>query len=204
MKTVDQYLDEVMGILQSMGKHTKITKLKNIKVPMIRVEIGDKTRKSVCRKIDISIQDINHNGKQHVMYIKQLMSMYSSLRPLFYVIKRLTHLHKLNDPKNSGIRTYAIILMLALFLQQNGNIHSLGELLLRFLYRFGYKHEYGYLSESEMLLDLPDPVKPTNNVGNQTDVNSLQRMFKSSYIVLHSKTRGSKLDYLFEGKNIFI
>lgn len=55
MKTVDQYLDEVMGVLQSMGKHTKITKLKNIKVPMIRVEIGDKTRKSVCRKIDISI-----------------------------------------------------------------------------------------------------------------------------------------------------
>ena len=139
------------------------------------------------------------------MYIKQLMNMYSALQPLFYVIKKLTHLHKLNDPKNNGIRTYAIILMLALFLQENGNIHSLGELLLRFLYNFGYKHEYAYMSESElMLLDLPDPIKPTNNVGNQTDVYSLQRMFKSSYIVLHSKTRGSKLDYLFEGKNMFI
>ena len=105
-------------MLNSMEKYHRITILKNIKVPMIRVEVLDKQRKGNSRKIDITILDINHNGKQHVMYVEQLLRMYNNqLRPLFFVIKKLSHCYKLNDPKNNGIRTYAIILMLALFLQ---------------------------------------------------------------------------------------
>ena len=103
-------------------------------------------KKGNTRKIDITILDINHNGKQHVMYVDQLLRMYSNkLRHLFFVIKKLTHCYKLNDPKNNGIRTYAIILMLALFLQENNSNDNLGDLLLRFLYKFGYNYEYEFI-----------------------------------------------------------
>ena len=55
-----------------------------------------------------------------------------------------------------------------------------------------------------MVLNLPDPVNIKNNVGNKTDVYSLQKMFKTSYIILHSKVKANKLSYLFESKNMFI
>lgn len=163
--------------------------------------------KKNTRKIDITILDMNHNGKQHVMYVEQLLHMYNKkLRYLFFVIKKLTHCYKLNDPKNKGIRTYAIILMLALFLQENNSNDNLGDLLLLFLFKFGYNYDYEYILEEEetMILNLPDPVNIKNNVGNSTDVYLLQKMFKTAYIILHSKLKGNKLAYLFESKNMFI
>lgn len=67
--------------------------------------------------MDITILDMNHNGKQHLMYANQLRMMHPELRPLFYIVKKMTYFYKLNDTKNNGIRSYAIILMLALFFQ---------------------------------------------------------------------------------------
>lgn len=61
--------------------------------------------------------DNNHNGKQHVHYINQLMHCYPALQPLFYVVKKISYTFKLNDPKQNGVRSYALILMLAYFLQ---------------------------------------------------------------------------------------
>ena len=66
--------------------------------------------------MDITIFDMNHNGKQHLMYVGQLM-IHPELRPLFYIVKKMTYYYRLNDTKNNGIRSYAIILMLAQFFQ---------------------------------------------------------------------------------------
>ena len=134
------------------------------------------------------------------------MSRFPALQPLFYTVKKLTYYYKLNDPKNFGVRSYALVLMLALFLQDypSGN---LGELLLGFFYKFGYSHEYEYVhnvSDPEsMILNLPDPINPKNNVGKQTDGCSLQRMCKTAYIMLHTKGVEQKLRYLFDSRNIF-
>lgn len=38
-----------------------------------------------------------------------------------------------------------------------------------------------------MVLHLPDPINVKNNVGKMTDVQAMQRMFKASYIVLHTR-----------------
>lgn len=75
-------------------------------------------RKKNPRKFDITIMDRNHNGQQHVMYISQLMHCYPYLQPIFYVIKKLSYTFKLNDPKQNGVRSYALILMIAYFLQE--------------------------------------------------------------------------------------
>ena len=177
---------------------------------MIRIDAGNTNndkKKGGPRKFDITIMGMNHNGKNHVMYITNLMTQFPVLQPLFYVVKKLSFYYKLNDPKNFGVRSYALILMLALFLNDYPNPANLGELLLSFFYKFGYTYEYEYrhfVSEEEsMLLNLPDPINPKNNLGSQTDGCSLQRMFKTAYIILHTKGPEPKLSYLFDSRNIF-
>ena len=158
---VEGYLDEIyfmlMGVCQST-KRLSASMLKTIKVPMIRVEMQDKEvayweRKRNPRKFDITIMDSNHNGKQHVRYITHLMSCYPFLQPLFYVIKKLSYTFKLNDPKQNGVRSYAIILMIAYFLQDYQvdplNPAAQGELLLGFLRKYGYIHEYDFMQSAD-------------------------------------------------------
>jgi hypothetical protein len=44
-----------------------------------------------------------------------------------------------------------------------------------------------------MVLRLPDPVNAKNNIGKKTDAFSLQRMFKTAYLVLHTRDASSRL-----------
>lgn len=94
---------------------------------MFEKENGPYERKKYPRKFDITIIDNNHNGEQHVFYIKHLMHCFPNLQPLFYIIKKLSFSFKLNDPKQNGVRSYALILMIAGFLgeyQIGPNINS--------------------------------------------------------------------------------
>lgn len=174
---------------------------------MIRVEVSDgPDKRKNPRKFDITVMGVNHNGKHHAMYTGELMNRFPALQPLFYIIKKISYYYKLNDPKNLGVRSYALVLMLALFLQDypSGN---LGELLLGFFYKFGYNYDYEYVhnvpEHESLILNLPDPINPKNNVGKQTDASALQRMFKTAYIILHSRGNEPKLKYLFDSRNIF-
>ena len=207
MEPIEWYLDEIYRRLKLTKNYNRASILKSIKVPMIRIEVQEGEKKKNPRKFDITVMGMNHNGKHHVMYITNLMSRFPVLQPLFYVVKKLSYYYKLNDPKNFGVRSYALVLMLALFLSDYPNAANLGELLLSFFYKFGYSYEYEYrhgVSDQEsMVLNLPDPINPKNNVGSQTDACSLQRMFKTAYIILHTKGPESKLSYLFDSRNIF-
>jgi DNA polymerase sigma len=120
---------------------------------MIRLEIPiDNSSKT--RKVDITILDRNHNGKVINNFVRSQMAVYPALKPLFYVIKTLSCHFKLTDPKNGGIRTYAIIVMLLSFIAK-WNENTLGKLLLDFLYYFGFYYEYSYdLYSSEMTNDV--------------------------------------------------
>jgi DNA polymerase sigma len=82
---------------------------------MIRLEIPIE-RSSKNRKVDITVLDRNHNGKLIANFVRSQLSVYPDLKPLFYVIKTLSCHFKLTDPKNGGIRTYAIIVMLLSFI----------------------------------------------------------------------------------------
>jgi hypothetical protein len=54
-----------------------------------------------------------------------------------------------------------------------------------------------------MGLNLPDPINPKNNLGNNTDAFALQKMFKTGYIILHTRGIADRLEYLFESKELF-
>lgn len=63
------------------------------------------------------------------------------MQAIYAIIKSLTYQYKLYDPKNGGIRSYAIFLMLLSFLQAHVE-KSTAMRLLEFLYYFGYIYDY--------------------------------------------------------------
>ena len=105
------------------------------------------------------------------------------MQPIFYVIKYLTYHYKLSEPKNGGLKTYALVIMLLSCIAK-WNEKDPGKLLVDFLYYFGFYYEYQYeinqnankmnlyqydLRSDEdqyvMALHILDPINPTNNVG---------------------------------------
>lgn len=55
-----------------------------------------------------------------------------------------------------------------------------------------------------MVLQLPDPINVKNNVGNLADASALQKIFKVSYILLHTRGVIERLNLMFEGREIFM
>jgi hypothetical protein len=54
-----------------------------------------------------------------------------------------------------------------------------------------------------MVLNLPDPAKLNNDLGKNTDAFALQKMFKTAYIILHTRGISNRLEYIFESKELF-
>ena len=197
--TVEQYL-EMIGQKLKGSMYEKFLILRNVKIPLIRIQIGEESIFRKSRKIDISILTPNNNGRQHAEYVKQFICMFPQIKPLFYVIKKLTYSYRLNDPLKFGIRSFAIFLMLIIFMQEPHQ-DNLGGLLLKFLYKFGYACEYDYEDNGRMMVvNLPDPINAKNNIGKNADAFSLQRMFKTAYLILHTRDAENRLEYLFESR----
>lgn len=178
---VDDYLDRVYLLLKrsSLCKNVQINK--KVRVPMIRAEIGvDNSSKT--RKVDMTVLDRSHNGRTIAQFVSEQLGNFPQLRPMFFAIKTLSYSFRLNDPKNGGIRTYAIIVML-LSRISSWNECKLGKLLLDFLYYFGFYYDYSFeyrgegendcrpldFEEERMVLKILDPLNTNNNIGT-TDV----------------------------------
>jgi DNA polymerase sigma len=54
----------------------------------------------------------NNNSRAISCFILDQKERYPILQPIFYVIKYLTYHYKLNDSKNGGLKTYALVIML--------------------------------------------------------------------------------------------
>ncbi len=96
------------------------------------------------RKLDISVYTPSNTGRQHVEYVNRFIHTYPKIKPLFFIIKKMTHYYKMYDPAKSGVRSLAIFLMLAIFMQELPHDGLIGELLLRFFYKYGYNWDYNY------------------------------------------------------------
>lgn len=91
------------------------------------------------------------------------------------------------DPQKYGVRSFALFLMLVIFMQEPHS-DNLGDLLLRFLYKYGYLVEYKYdETVGMMVLNLPDPINNKNDMGKNANAFMLQRMFKTAYMILHTR-----------------
>jgi DNA polymerase sigma len=106
--------------------YEKSSQLKNTKIPLIRIQIGDEKDPRKTRKLDISIFSPVNNGRQHTEYVNRYLLSYPKIKPLFFVIKKLTHCYKMYDPVKQGVRSLALFLMLAIFMQELSHDESLG------------------------------------------------------------------------------
>ncbi len=84
---------------------------------MLRLDIEFPHANGKSRKVDVTVFDRNHNGPAIAHYINENLKVFPQIKPLFFTIKSLTYHFKLNDPKNGGVRTNAIIVMILSFIQ---------------------------------------------------------------------------------------
>lgn len=184
--------------------YEKVIVLRNIPIPTARVQIGDQRALRKYRKFDIKVYNPSNNGRQHSQYVLNFMNMYPKIKPLFYIIKSLINCYKMYDPSKGGVRSFALFLMLAIYMQEQQNLDkNLTFYLLGFLYKYGYNCDYSFQYDGErqkMVLQLPDPINVKNNVGNLADASALQKIFKASYILLHTRGVIERLSYMFEGR----
>jgi DNA polymerase sigma len=104
-------------------------------MPMIKLEIEGRT----CnRVVHVTMLDrSNNSGRAISCFILEQKKRYPILQPIFYVIKYLTYHYKLSEPKNGGLKTYALVIMLLSCIAK-WNEADPGKLLVDFLYYFGF------------------------------------------------------------------
>lgn len=89
------------------------------------------------------MMDRNLNSRSISHFILEQKKICPILQPIFFTIKYLTYHYKLNDTKNGGLKTYALIIMLLSCIAK-WNEANTGKLLVDFLYYFGFYYEYQY------------------------------------------------------------
>lgn len=139
------------------------------RMSVIRMELGEGYR---ARVVHISVADRNQASRSMVNFIKEQMSLYRLLSPMFFVLKTLCYYFRLSDPKSGGLRTYALVIMLLSFIVK-WNTSDLGKLLVDFLFYFGFYYDYFYerkedgdpLEELSLSLQIIDPLNHANDLG---------------------------------------
>ncbi len=156
--------------LKKAGICRSVSITRNARVPSMRVEVGEVGR---VKLVQLTLLDRTHNERAITRFITEQRENYPLLRPLFYVLKQLSCCYRLNEAKNGGIRTYALVIML-LSCMAKWNEPSPAKLLLDFLYYFGFYYDYHYEAKTDlsdplekelMVLHILDPLNPNNNVG---------------------------------------
>lgn len=77
---------------------------------MLRLEVEGR---GCSRVVHVTLLDRgNNSGRAISCFILEQKERYPILQPIFYVIKYLTYHYKLSEPKNGGLKTYALVIML--------------------------------------------------------------------------------------------
>jgi DNA polymerase sigma len=127
MQNMLTYLEAIALKLKG-SPFEKVTLIKNVKVPLIRVQIGDEDDFRSLHKLDITV--LNHNSntncRQHTEYINSILQVYPNIKPLFLIIKKLTRSCIMYDTSKQAIRTHALFTMFVIFMPEVPHDEELG------------------------------------------------------------------------------
>jgi non-canonical poly(A) RNA polymerase PAPD5/7 len=107
-------LQSLEKILKNM-KYVKSTSLIKAAVPVIKLK-AEMLGKPIY--VDISVNDSNHSGLKCLGIVNRLLSQYSTIRPVFLILKYLLYLCNFKEPYNGGLGSYSLFLMVSSFLQK--------------------------------------------------------------------------------------
>ena len=88
--------------------------IKTASVPIIKIQC---TKQYYEKKIDITFQDGNHNGRESVKLIQRYLEIYPELRALTIILKQFIYSAQLSDPYSGGISSYGLIIMIVGYIQ---------------------------------------------------------------------------------------
>jgi len=206
-----QLLETIENILKKKKWCDETKNIKNTSVPVLKITC---TKEFLNKRVDISIQDMRHNGLRCVDLVKEYLGAYPHLKPLVLTLKYMLYILNFNDTYQGGLSSYGLILMIVYLIQRpvpriyTSDQHILGHLLLNFLYRYGI--EYDYVTNFQVLpqkpqspdtinfpmlfmnyIDQPsiyiqDPLHPQNNVGRSTfNILKIKNAFMAAYLASH-------------------
>lgn len=182
-------LDEVVPLLESLGIIQNLKKIYIAKFPLIKFSVYPSPLIQI--KIDITVNEGEHRGKDCVFLVKALISKYPELKSTFLIMKHLVYIFKFNEPFKEGVGSYTLFLMIVSSYQKKYNASIKkpeGQIFLEFLKYFTEEYDYlqpilvecevwnnkeyknSYLSTySNDRLNIPDPLNPSNNVAHLTN-----------------------------------
>ena len=153
-----------------------------------------------------------HNGQATVQKIARLKEQLPTLSCLTIILKQLLYERGLSDPYRGGLASYALIVMVASFLEnETKNDDDVGSQLKRFMLRFGTRvfraatdvvrisQEDGHpscytqaVADIMPPLTVVDPVEPSNNIGRSCfRFAEIQSCFDQGYHALAAFDAGS-------------
>jgi hypothetical protein len=88
-------------------------------------------------QVELSIAGTQHSGLPAVPFVKQLCGSIPGLREIVLFVKRMLYMHHLNRPREGGLSSYGLLLMVAAFLKERPAQNSLGEALVELCAFYG-------------------------------------------------------------------
>jgi DNA polymerase sigma len=189
-KPASSLLEKIIKPLESLGIVNHTERIYNAKFPLIKVQVFEG---NILIKIDITVSEDKHKGKDCVSLVNSFTSKYPEIKPIFLILKQLMHVCGFSEPFKGGMSSYALFLMVISFYQKKFKSKpnsQKSEIFLGFL-EF-YTEQYNYSSKIvveyegwdlrdfknksfsdsfiEGSLDIPDPLNPKSNVAHLTDI----------------------------------
>lgn len=173
----DDFLDKLNKILNDDILFVESIKyLNKAKVPIIKIKT---TKEYNNTMVDITLKTKDHFGLKCVNLIKSYIEKYESLEALIFPLKTILKVGELNDPYNGGLSSYALILMIVNFLEnekkmnKNIGLKNIGDLFYDFLFFYGGRKDTNYIDlnnknksvfSNNCLVYILDPLNSNNNV----------------------------------------
>jgi hypothetical protein len=88
-------------------------------------------------QVELSIAGTQHSGLPAVPLVKQLCAGIPGLREIVLFVKRMLYMHRLNRPREGGLSSYGLLLMVAAFLKERPARKGLGEALVELCAFYG-------------------------------------------------------------------
>ena len=176
----DNFLDKLNKELNNdISFVENIKYLNKAKVPIIKIKT---TKEYNHTMVDITLKTKDHFGLKCVKLIKNYLEKYEALEALIFPLKTILKVGELNDPYNGGLSSYALILMIVYFLEnqkklnKNIGIDNIGHLFYDFLFFYGGRKDTNYIDfnnknknknliSNNCLIYILDPLNSNNNVG---------------------------------------
>lgn len=112
-------IESVMEDLGSLAQTTpelfdEAKYLRNAQIPVLKLvtcaELGG-------FPVDVTVEDIRHQGLECVELVKRLVCKYPPLKPIVLILKQLLNLSELSDPYMGGLSSYGLVIMIVAYFQ---------------------------------------------------------------------------------------